>query len=106
MENLTYIAAILDRSGQVKKVIRRLNHENRHVRARAFEVLDNIGNSKINRSLIRLIDKYEKFKKGEKIPGSFPADSDSVTSIVNSYTDSPVKWVSECASYALAMRNA
>lgn len=106
LENLTYIAAILDRSGQVKKVIRRLNHKNIHVRARAFEVLDNIGNSKINRSLIRLIDKYEKFKKGEKIPGSFPADSDSVTAIVNSYTDSPVKWVSECASYALAMCNA
>ena len=36
LNNLILIAAILDASGQVKAVMRRLDHDNKHVRARAL----------------------------------------------------------------------
>lgn len=101
IENLTYIAAILDRTGQVKKVMRRINHENKHVRARALEVLDNVGNLKINRNIIKLLEKNEKLKSAKTIPGSIAAENESIRSIINTHKESPIKWVSECATYVL-----
>jgi len=102
MENLIHVAAILDKTGQVKKVMRRINHENKHVQARALEVLDNVGNLKVNRNIIKMVEKNEKLKSAKTIPGQVAAENESILSIINNHKVSPIKWVSECAQYAFA----
>jgi len=106
MDNMIFIAAILDRSGQIKKVMRRLNHENRHIRARALEVLDNAGNTKINKMLLKLIDKNEKSASEKDMMKIFGADASGLQSIIAYFTINPNAWVRECAAYALARTGA
>ena len=108
ISNLVQIAAILDDSGQVKKIMRRLNHENKHVRARALEVLDNAGNMKVNRWLIKLIDTCDTRGKTMKVPDRYlgDRDTDTVFSIATSYTQSSNVWIRKCAGFAFAIMDA
>jgi HEAT repeat protein len=55
-QNLEMLAALLDSSGEVKKTIRCLASTHKHVRARALEVLDNVGNARINKWVILLAE--------------------------------------------------
>jgi hypothetical protein len=43
LRNVVHISALLDKSGRIWAVVPRLYHSNRHVRAQAFELLDNVG---------------------------------------------------------------
>lgn len=98
MNNLVYVCALLDRTGQIGRVVRRLSHEDRHVRARAVEVLDNVGNSRVNRLLVGLLD----------VDGSVgaPARSDAhgraldrFWTLIDGLRRCPNEWVRLCAAY-------
>lgn len=102
LHNLIYISASLDKSGQVRKVMRRLNHGNKHVRARALEVLDNAGNMKVNRMVIKLIEANDESGNIKDIIDRYPFNTEKVSSIVERYMTGTSKWVKECAEYALA----
>ncbi len=106
LNNLIVIAAMLDTSGQVKAVMRRLNHENRHVRARALEVLDNIGNMKVNRLVIKLIEAADlrgMLKEGQ---AQQPPVEHEILTRVKEYVNNTNSWVRVCARYALTQYGA
>ena len=107
LDNLIYVAAVLDVSGQIKRIMGRLRHENPHVRGRALEVIDNVGNPRVNRWILRLLDtdNAEKHaREAEAYSGRRGGDVDALQVIV-SYTECPVTWVKACAAYALASPN-
>ncbi|MBD3320759.1 MAG: hypothetical protein GF350_06665 [Chitinivibrionales bacterium] len=98
--NLFYIAALLDETGQIKKVMHRLYHPNPHVRARALEVLDNSGDSRINKWLITLLETDNSSihsREGQDRYGLNPVDKRSV---IDKYKNNPNTWVKECARFA------
>jgi hypothetical protein len=100
MNNLIYISALLDRSGRIGRIVRRLHHENRHVRARAVEVLDNVGNARVNRLLIGLLDTDHHTSSAsaahdrtEGLPGA----------VIERLSGCPNEWVRTCAAYCRAV---
>lgn len=105
LSNLVHIAAILDQSGKVKKVMHRLNHEDKHVRARALEVLDNVGNMKVNRLVIKLMDTGDKVGDIKGVYEHYLHEENNVSSIITAYSEDSNRWVRECAEYALATHN-
>ncbi len=105
VNNLVLISAILDKSGSIKKVMNRLSHENKHVKARALEVLDNVGNMEINGWLLKLIDICADKSKIADVDRSYlgNSDADTVFSIVMSYKRNSNEWIRRCAEFAIAM---
>jgi len=106
VESLVHIAALCDRSGQIRAVAGRLHHENRHVRARAIEVLDNAGNMRLNRAIIELLDTGDTasvVRSAESLaPGALPGAG----AVVDRYMACAYPWVRTCARYAQMMRGA
>lgn len=101
IKNLMYLAIILDKSGKVKQVIRRISHENRHIRAGALEVLDNSGNFKVNRILLGQVDTdNEQNDMCETADFSAP-DKREVSFILKKYSNDSNRWIQQCALYAL-----
>ncbi|MBD3391825.1 MAG: hypothetical protein GF418_07190 [Chitinivibrionales bacterium] len=96
---LIYMAALLDKTGQIRKVVGRIHHENRHVRARALEVLDNAGAMRINRWVTELLDhghgsgKTRRAAAGQKLTDTGP--------VVASCAKSAYPWVRMCAEYVV-----
>jgi hypothetical protein len=98
--NLIYIAALLDDTGLIGAVMQRLRHPNRHVRARAFEVLDNVGNSHVNRWLLSLLDSEDAMKHGRDATISFKQRSKTLVETVSEHATSSNEWLRLCALYA------
>ena len=98
--NLICIAALLDETGQIGSIMHRLRHPNRHVRARAFEVLDNAGNIHINRWLISLLDSDDAVKHGRDATISFKQRSKTLAQTVSEYLFGPHEWLRTCSLYA------
>jgi HEAT repeat protein len=98
--NLISIAALLDKTGQIGSIIQRLRHQNRHVRARAFEVLDNVGNIRVNRMLISLLDSDDAGKHGRDATVSFKQRSKPLFETVSAYLSSNSEWLRTCVLYA------
>jgi len=71
LRNLIYLAALCEEPDRSGSIMQRLYHPNRHVRARAFEVLDNVGNVKVNRWLISLLDTDDAVTHGREATISF-----------------------------------
>lgn len=95
---LQFIAAILDTTGQISTILHRLQHDNKHVRARALEVLDNTGNTKVNRWLLELLDTSEP-RQVLRIAQSVPClGFTTISSVVNHYSKQPNEWVRICAN--------
>ncbi len=101
IKNLMYMAIILDKSGQLKQVIRRIKHENKHIRAGALEVLDNSGNSKINRILLRLVDPDDESSKKLIPTTNHSSNKQDTSSIITKYSNDSNIWIQQCALYAL-----
>jgi HEAT repeat protein len=105
MNNLIYISALLDKSGQIHQIMNRLHHKDRHVRARAIEILDNTGNARVNRWIINLLDSNnpsEHIRDPEidsQVRTAFTG-KDSV-SVIRESMSNPNEWVRTCARYAL-----
>jgi HEAT repeat protein len=99
--NLIYIAAIQDKSGRIKTIMRRLVHENKHVRARALEVLDNAGNARVNRMVIHLLENQT--PSGAVSNGHRGnAGKEEVKEVIERYISHENALIRECAFYALA----
>ncbi len=100
LKNLILIAALCDSSGHIGAIMQRLYHPNRHVRARAFEVLDNVGNVKINRWLINLLDTDDAVTHGREATFTFKQRSRPLFETVEFFCSHPNQWLTECAEYA------
>jgi len=100
LRNLIYLAALADRSGQIGSIMQRLYHANRHVRARAFEVLDNVGNVKVNRWLISLLDTDDAVTQGREATISFKLRAKSLFEAVSEHLTGHSEWLRTCALYA------
>ncbi|MBD3344993.1 MAG: hypothetical protein GF401_08025 [Chitinivibrionales bacterium] len=98
--NLFYIAALLDETAQIKKVMHRLYHPNLHVRARALEVLDNSGDMRINKWLINLLETENTLIHYKEALDRYGLKPRTKTTVVGEYKKCPNVWVKECASYA------
>lgn len=102
LRNMIYLAALCDKSGQIGTIMQRLNHPNRHVRARAFEVLDNVGNVKVNRWLISLLDTDDAVMHGREATIGFKQRAKSLIDAVSEHVSGPNEWLRVCALYAAA----
>jgi ATP/ADP translocase len=100
LRNLIYLAALCDRTGQIGSIMQRLYHPNRHVRARAFEVLDNVGNVKVNRWLISLLDTDDAVTHGREATISFKHRARPLIEAVSLYAGGSGEWLHTCALYA------
>jgi HEAT repeats len=100
LRNVVNISALLDKSGRIRAVVPRLYHSNRHVRAQAFELLDNVGDLKINRWLLRLLDTNDVATHSREGALTFKIRSKSLMAVVSEYINGHHVWLKECASYA------
>jgi HEAT repeat protein len=103
VSNITYSAALLDSSNRVRIVIPRLYHRNKHIRARAFEVLDNSGNSRVNRWLLQLLDPENRTRHGSVAAAQFGIGRESDFSVVKNYSRSYNRWIALCSSYCASL---
>ena len=100
LRNLVLMAALCDRTGQIGAIMQRLYHPNRHIRARAFEVLDNVGNVKVNRWLISLLDTDDAVTHGREATISFKLRAKPLIDAVSGYVANSGEWLHTCALYA------
>ena len=98
LENIMTIAALNDTTGIIGSVVPRLHHSDRHVRARAFEILENSGDVKLNRTIINCIEWLDALPKIEH--RGFPAVGPKELAAAGSYCTSHNRWVAICAEYA------
>jgi HEAT repeat protein/ATP/ADP translocase len=96
-EILFVIASLFDSTGMIRSIITKLNHSNLHVRARAMEILDNTGDHKLNKEIIKLLELRDTVTN---LP--FRNDSNKVRaiSVIDVWTHDENQWVSECARYS------
>lgn len=95
--NVIYLTALADRSGQVGSIIPRLTHPNRHIRARAFEVLDNVGMVRINRLLIGLLDSDDAATHGREAMIGHKLRAKPLMDTVSDYLFGRQEWLAICA---------
>jgi HEAT repeat protein len=100
MQNLFYLASMLDATGEIKRVIHRLHHANKYVQARAFEVLDNTGDYKTNRWIIKLLETTDAAVHNREAIATLKLKPKTPASVVSEFSRSPNAWVRQCSSYA------
>ena len=100
LRTVVHISALLDKSGRIWAVVPRLYHSNRHVRAQAFELLDNVGDIRTNRWLLRLLDTNDVATHSKEGALTFKIRSKSLMAVVSEYINGHHDWLKECASYA------
>jgi hypothetical protein len=100
LRTVVNISALLDKSGRIWAVVPRLYHSNRHVRAQAFELLDNVGDIRTNRWLLRLLDTNDVATHSKEGALTFKIRSKSLMAVVSEYINGHHDWLKECASYA------
>jgi HEAT repeat protein len=85
--------SLFDAAAVIGPVVPRLFHHDPHIRARAFEALENAGDIALNRKAIAAIDYKE---PSDNVPiGKAP-----IGDIVALYVDNSNGWVSRCATFA------
>jgi HEAT repeat protein len=98
IDTLVQIASLVDRSGHIRKIIPRLFHSNAHMRARAFEVLDNSGDSKLNRSIMNILENRMNINKDKSdIKNLTGSEEHSLTE----FLADPNEWVAQCAQFCV-----
>jgi hypothetical protein len=102
IQSVVAASAFIDSSGQVGLAAHRLDHENRHVRARALEVLDNAGDLKINRHILRLLDTNDPAVHVREAAAAFRITPVPLIASVSAYASDPSEWIRECTAYAAA----
>jgi HEAT repeat protein len=100
LRTVVHISALLDKSGRIRAVVPRLFHSNRHIRAQAFELLDNVGDNRINRRLLRLLDTNDVATHSKEGALTFKIRSKSLMAVVSEYINGHHEWLKECAFYA------
>ena len=97
LDSLLFMVALSDSTGVIFSVLPRISHTDAHVRARAFEVLENTGDIKINQNIINLIEWFDALPLPEDVKGSEIRENESL--IAHTYYASHNKWVATCAEY-------
>ena len=100
LKNAVAVSSLLDASGQVGLVAHRLNHANRHVRARALEVLDNTGDAKINRWILKLLDTNDPATHVKEAASAFQIEPMPLLATISAYVSDPCGWIRQCAGFA------
>lgn len=95
--SVLYVASLLDRGGRVRKAAHRLFHANRHVRARAIEVLDNAGDQKTNRLAVELLESRDAL---EESGGARRGSAIEPEEVLREYRTCAGAWVRTCCDYA------
>lgn len=96
-ETLLIIASLFDPSNRIRGVMPKLNHPNSHVRARAIEVLDTIGDTKINKAIIKMMELKEKINDHT---ATKTAERKSAYPVIEGWLNDENEWVSECARFS------
>ncbi|MBD3421046.1 MAG: hypothetical protein GF398_13080 [Chitinivibrionales bacterium] len=94
---LLYSAALLDSGKQIEKVIHRLQHKNKHIRARALEVLDNTGDAKVNSWVLRLLESEDAAVHSNYGRDAFSLKPKALNDIILEYRHSDRSWVRRIA---------
>jgi len=100
IETLIHIAALLDATRRIRKVSGRLYHENMHVRARALEVLDNVGNMRVNKWIIGLLDSADPAQHIREARGVVREKPPDAAAVIARCRKSAYPWVRLCAQHA------
>jgi hypothetical protein len=100
LRNLVSISSLLDKSGQIGRVAHRLHHADRHVRARALEVLDNAGDFKVNRWALRLLDGEDVAICGKPAASSLKIKAKPFMEVIREFGNDRNEWIQSCAAYA------
>jgi HEAT repeat protein len=98
--NVIYLVALLDRSNQIRPIIQRLHHENQHVRGRALEVIDNVGNNRISRMVIDLLDNLATKAQQQHAAAHYGFTIPVFSAVIEGYAEGNNTWLRECAHYA------
>jgi hypothetical protein len=93
LETMVHAIAILDSDGTIGKIIPRLFNADQHVRARAFEVLDNQGDISLNRSVMNVL---EERRRG----GAAAKATETLADTVKQYLADVNIWIRRCADFA------
>lgn len=89
----TALASMLDRKGEIRQVAHRLNHSDVNIRSRALEVLDNVGDRKLNHRLIHHLT----------LPKSnAEASSADLFIAIEELEGCSNRWLKECAHFAMS----
>jgi hypothetical protein len=102
LKNVIAVSSLLDESGHIALAARRLRHANNHIRAQALEVLDNSGDVKINRWVLKLLDANNSTPHIKEAASSFNIEPRPLLETIEGYASDPCEWISECARYAAA----
>jgi hypothetical protein len=97
LQSLIYCAALLDPSGRIREIMGRLHHDNRHVRACACEVLDNAGNGRLNRWILKLLESEDAAVHGREAREALRLGTPQLVEAIERFEASPNEWVRLCA---------
>jgi AAA family ATP:ADP antiporter len=100
LETMMYAVSILDESKAIRAIIPRLFHADPHVRARAFEVLDNTGDVELNRKVMKTLDATTLDVTAHTTGTATPV-TDAVVKTVVGYIANVNTWISRCAACAV-----
>ncbi len=96
-ECLTIISAILDSTGKIKLVRKKLWYKSSHMRASAIETLENTGDIVFNRLVVSLFEKNES-RRTRKINIADKLPNDKISFLKDLYSISD-DWVKDCTAY-------
>lgn len=89
----TSLASMLDKKGEIRQVAHRLTHSDTHIRSQALEVLDNVGDRKLNHRLINHLSLPK---------SSVKASSADLFIAIEELEASNNRWLRECAHFAMS----
>jgi hypothetical protein len=102
LKNVVAVSSLLDESGHIALAARQLRHANNHIRAQALEVLDNTGDIKINRWVLKLLDANSPAPHVKEAASSFKIEPRPLLETIAGYASDPCEWIRQCARYAAA----
>lgn len=98
IRSLVIIASLIDTSMELRKCLPQLFYKDAHERARAFEMMNNTGFLKLNRLIIKLMEKRDRLIS---MADPLKVPEPQVYSILERFLDSDNSWIVKCASFCL-----
>lgn len=98
IKSLLFIASLIDKSMKLKTCILQVFNKDAYARANAFEMMNNTGFLKLNRLIIKMMEKKERLLSmvnHSEIP------EPKLYSIIKRFIDYENRWVAKCADFSL-----
>lgn len=89
------LVALLDKKGEIRRIVNRLESREAVIRARALEILDNVGDMRMNNQLIEHFSPLQPAKVSE----------DEFDNSLVYYKHFPNPWIQECAHFSIRCTN-